>query len=121
MPQHDVESIDCFGRRRCARPGENPGDGERVVFSTFSDGSPDFTSPYRPGFRFLDAGDPLRLVAEQAYEERRKRLAEPWRKHRQHPVHDHASRQLTLDQLQAAAASAYEGMKQRLANAWRAK
>ncbi len=78
MPDIEMMGRD---RRRCrARKGESPGDRERVAFppllmdqavygfhSTFSDGSSNSTSPHRPGFRFSDVGDPLRLVAEQAY------------------------------------------------------
>jgi hypothetical protein len=128
----DLEIVDRHGRRRRARPGEIPGDGERVVFSpmfmddaaygffpTFSDGSPDSTSPHRPGFRFLDAGDPSGLAAEQAYEERRMRLAEAWRKDRQDSVHDLASRQLTLDELRAKAEQAREDRDARMRDAWR--
>jgi hypothetical protein len=40
----------------------------------FADGTPDHTSPHRPGHRFADVNDEARLVANDAYEERRQRL-----------------------------------------------
>jgi hypothetical protein len=49
-------------------------DGTYRFHPTFSDGSLDLSSPHRPGFRVLDVGDPLRLAADQAYEEMRMRL-----------------------------------------------
>jgi hypothetical protein len=43
-----------------------------------SDGTPDHTSPHRPGFRFIDHGE-LRDAADAAYEERRARLSDAHR------------------------------------------
>lgn len=68
------------------------GDGERITFATisdhaaygfsktFSDGSRDFTDPYRPGYRFLDVDDAGRIAAQEAYDARSKRLSENWRR-----------------------------------------
>jgi hypothetical protein len=147
----DIEIVDRFGRRRRARRGEIPQDGERISiphammdavsrevadhlaakypgFSpTFSDGSIDHTSPHRPGYRFADVGDEARLRAEQAYEDKRRRLADAWRhKGEQRDVKDdqHAAAprtQLTLDELRAAADAAYEARNERMRNAWRNK
>jgi hypothetical protein len=75
----ECEIISRFGRRRRARPGETPQDGERLSFSplhmdhagfgfdtTFADGSPDFTSPHKKGFRFADSDSPSRCAADEA-------------------------------------------------------
>jgi hypothetical protein len=85
----------------------------------FFDGTPDHTSPHRPGYRFADTHDAARLAAEQAYRERSTRLQDAWRKGRLDPVRDHASRQLTLDELRAAADAAYREKCERLRNGWR--
>ena len=69
----DVEIVDRHGHRRRARPGEVLADGERFALpmqfmdmdhaaygfrSHFSDGSTDFTSSHRPGYRFADMATP---------------------------------------------------------------
>lgn len=106
-------------------------DGDRVSFSmtmmdhaaygfapTFSDGSPDFTNPHRPGHRFADVNDEARLTANDAYEERRQRLHYANKRRRQ----DEAGNQGAtpdLDHLRELADAAYEDRRQRMANAWR--
>ena len=51
------------------------GDRERITFATisdqahgfrqmFADGSPDFTSPHRKGFRFADVNDEAKIAAQ---------------------------------------------------------
>jgi hypothetical protein len=79
---------------------------------TFSDGTPDHTSPHRPGFRFLYTGDAGRLAANDAYAEMRTRL--DYRHRQQDGVSDHGSRQRTLDELEAAASAAYEARSARM-------
>jgi hypothetical protein len=114
-------------------------DGDRIHFSMtmmdnaafgffprFSDGSPDFTNPHRPGHRFADTDDAARLRAEEAYQERSRRMSDGW-KHKGEQRSDDArvtSRahpQRTLDELRAAAEAAYEARNERLRNAWRDK
>lgn len=132
----DVEIIDRFGRRRRARKGEVPQDGERISFSPllmdnaaygfrpqFADGSVDYTSPHQPGYRFADSDDPDRADAEQAYRERNRRMETAWRRkgEQQDETHDHraAPRTRTLDELRAAADQAYAERNRRMQNAWR--
>jgi hypothetical protein len=86
---------------------------------------------HRPGFLFdRDHDHVLADAASEAYEERSRRMETAWQrkgeqqdadhhKDRQDPVHDHASRQRTLDELQQAAAQAWEDRKIRMSNAWR--
>ena len=42
----------------------------------FSDGSPDHTSPHKPGYRFLDVDDAAKIAADEAYEARSRRMAD---------------------------------------------
>jgi hypothetical protein len=90
---------------------------------TFADGSPDHTSPHRPGFRFLDTDDPAKLAAQEAYEARRRRMENAWRHTGQRQDEDHTPppRTRTLDELRAAAEGAYQDRNVRLANGWRRK
>ena len=77
--------------------------------SHFADGSPDHTSPHRPGHRFADVDDPLRIEAERAYAERNRRLQDGWRrKGEQQEGDDAAPPARTLDELRAAADAAYQ-------------
>jgi hypothetical protein len=88
---------------------------------------------HRPGFLFdRDHNHVLADAAIEAYEARSRRKETAWQrkgeqqdadhyKDRQDPLHDHASRQRTLDELRAVAARAYEDRRQRLANAWRTR
>lgn len=118
-------------RKRFAR------DGEQIHFSTmmmdaaagrfhshFSDGSPDHTSPHRPGYRFADLYDNARLAADAAYEQRSIRMADAWR-HKGAPQDASAEERTpsnthtpSLDARQAAD-QAYEDRNKRLRNAWR--
>jgi hypothetical protein len=87
--------------------------------STFSDGSRDFTSPFKPGFRFADIGDAAKIAADEAYDQRRERMANAWRT-KGNATHDAAPpRTATLDELRALADAAYQAKCERLQNAWR--
>lgn len=116
-------------RKRVAR------DRERITFATisdhaaygfsptFSDGSPDHTSPHRPGFRFADTADAGKIAANEAYEARSRRLESGWqRKGEQHDAFAEESappRLASLDELRAKANQEYENRSRRLADAWR--
>ena len=84
---------------------------------TFSDGSPDHTSPHAPGYRFADVGDPNRLAAEQSYRARSRRMEDGWR--RKDEQKDAAPRPRTLDAARQQADAAYQARSQRLSNLWR--
>ena len=86
---------------------------------TFTDGSIDHSHWSRPGFRVLDTSDEAKLAADAAYEERRARLSNAWRRDEGHrdPVHD--DRRPSLDELEQRAVSAYEARNARLRDAWR--
>ena len=129
-----IEIIDRHGRRRKLRPGEIPADGETVHIPVtlmdhagfhpyFSDGSPDHTSPFRPGFRFADTNDAARIAADEAYTERSRRMETAWQrkgKQEHDEAHDQRSvRAASLDELQAKAQQAWEDRNVRLSNAWR--
>jgi hypothetical protein len=89
---------------------------------TFSDGSPDFTSPFKPGYRFLDVNDAARLAADAAYEARSERMQNAWRTKGdvKADTRDAAPpRTRTLDELRAASAAAYEARSKRMAGAWK--
>jgi hypothetical protein len=98
-----------------------------MFHSTFSDGSPDFTSPHRKGFRFADTDDADRLAADEAYEQMRTRLADAYKHRQQHGGDVRKSsatgaaptRAPTLDALQQAAEKAYEDRNARMQNAWK--
>jgi hypothetical protein len=85
-------------------------------YDHFSDGSPDYTNPHAPGFRFSDTDDPARVAAQQAYDERNKRMATAWMRKGEPPqqvdARDRAPR--TLDELQHDAISAWESRNRRL-------
>jgi hypothetical protein len=115
-------------RKRVAR------DRERITFATisdqsarfsatFADGTPDHTSPHKPGHRFLDVDDAARQQADQAYEERRERVH--YATNRRHQQQDETRDQHTpaptksLDQLRQTAETAYAERNKRLQNAWR--
>jgi hypothetical protein len=140
-------------RKRVLRPGDSFSfsmtmqDGAAGGFRPFfADGSPDHTSPHRPGFRFSDTNDPLRQKANEAYEDRKRRAASAWKKRAPQPQsgrrtrggvgapqpwlntgsdsyddeggHDNG-RQRTLAQLQALRDGAWEDRRIRASNAWR--
>jgi hypothetical protein len=94
-----------------------------VFTKQFADGSPDFTSPFRPGFRFLDTNDANRIAANDAYEARRQAMHYANKRRRQQQQDDAGNRNptasLDLDQARAIADSAYQERSQRMANAWR--
>jgi hypothetical protein len=88
----------------------------------FSDGSIDHTSPHRKGFRFADTDDADRLAADEAYQERSKRMATAWqRKGQQHDAGGAVTPPptRTLDALRKDAETAYEERNKRMRNAWR--
>jgi hypothetical protein len=84
----------------------------------FADGTPDHTSPHRPGHRFADVNDEARLVANDAYEERRQRLHYANKRGRQDGAGNHGATP-DLHRLRELADAAYEDRRQRMANAWR--
>jgi hypothetical protein len=92
-----------------------------MTFRTrFSDGSPDHTSPHRPGYRFADCD--ARDAAEDAYRERSRRLHNADHARQFDPPHDATLRfadASALDELQGAARDAYERRRERLASKWR--
>jgi hypothetical protein len=101
------------------------GDSRMSFHSHFSDGQPDFTSPHRPGYRFLDNNDADRLAANAAYEQMRQRLNAAWR-NKDAPGADNrdaapSRRTLSLDALQAQAEQAWRERSKRMSNAWRNK
>src|SRR5262245_54907200 len=130
MQQVEVKVINRSGQARPYRRGDRLEDGERLIVPnvfmdhapygfrpTFADGTPDHTSPHRPGYRFADIDDANRLAAE-AYEERRMRLENAWRKH----VTDDAPAQRTdAASARAIADRAYRDKCERLQNSWRLK
>jgi hypothetical protein len=109
-------------------------DRERIPFATisdqaygfsptFSDGTIDHTSPFKPGYRFADTNDAARLAADEAYEERRERMQNAWRTKGDVKAEDNRDgtppRTRTLDELRAAADQAWEDRNKRMSNAWR--
>jgi hypothetical protein len=157
----DAYAEDRHGNRRRIKRGDVLMDGERLIvpaqfmdsddtsfgFSrTFSDGSVDHTDPHRPGFRFADSNDPHRLKAEEAYQERTRRMQDAWKKKKRAPDDDDEdeedrlserqrrellarkaaratmgsdARQLTDAEARAAADAAWEERNERLRNGWR--
>jgi hypothetical protein len=86
----------------------------------FADGSPDFTSPHRKGYRFADTNDEARIAANGAYEQMRTRLREAWRRKGERLVETkEAPPTRTLDQLQAEAEHGWQQRRERMRNAWR--
>jgi hypothetical protein len=129
-----IEVIDRHGRRRRLRPGEVPADGETIhmpvtvmdamqalggFLPTFADGSPDHTSPHRPGYRFLDVNDEAKIAANDAYEARRERIHYSSRQRQQDANADDRAPARTLDALRQAAEKAYEDRNARMRNAWK--
>ena len=134
-----IEITDKFGRRRRARRGEVPADGEAIHFNaTLMDAmaqvmmsnatEPDHTirdahgtpSGHAPGYAFCADDARLRSAANEAYEQRCERLRDAWR----HPdqKQDYEDEPLTAptpDHARALAQEAWQDKKVRLANAWR--
>ena len=106
-------------------------DGERFRFTMqmmdaagfrpfFADGSPDCTSPHRPGHRFADTDDAAKIAAEEAYQERSRRLQDAWRNKGEQQREDSAPQHTrSLDEMRAAADQAYADRSVRMSNAWR--
>jgi hypothetical protein len=90
---------------------------------TFSDGSPDFTSPFKPGYRFADTNDEARIAADRAYEARRERMENAWRTKGDVKAEDNRDTAppctRTLDELREAAEASYAEKCRRLQSAWR--
>ena len=88
--------------------------------STFADGSPDFTSPHRKGFRFADVNDGDRAAANDAYEQMRTRLSDAWRRKDERSVATkEAPPTRRLDELRTLAEKAWHDRNERMRNAWR--
>jgi hypothetical protein len=90
---------------------------------TFADGTPDHTSPHKPGYRFADTDNAARLAALDAYAARSRRMEMAWQRkgaQKQDDVHD-APRTRSLDELRAAAHQAWHDRNKRLSNAWRSR
>jgi hypothetical protein len=89
--------------------------------NTFADGSVDHTSPFKPGYRFADTNDAVRVAADEAYEARRERLHYTINRRRQQQDANEPppTTTRTLDELRAAASAAYEARSKRMAGAWK--
>jgi hypothetical protein len=86
----------------------------------FADGTPDYTSPHRPGYRFLDTDDAARAAADAAYAQMRSRLTDAWRRKDERPAAaKEAPPTRTLDELHALAEKAWDERNKRMQNAWR--
>jgi hypothetical protein len=111
-------------------------DRERITFATisdqafgfrptFADGSLDHTSPHRPGHRVADTYDEARIAANDAYEQRRERMANAWRNKGYPQLEDDGGERdyctRTLDESRAAADAAYQAKRERLQNGWRSR
>jgi hypothetical protein len=123
---HELFELDEHGiprRKRVARDREQlhfPYIADHAAYGfspTFADGSSDFTSPHRKGFRFADTNDAARLAADEAYHSRSRRMETAWQR-KGEQQHDQA-RTKSLDPLRSAADQAYAERSERLQNAWR--
>jgi hypothetical protein len=132
VAMHEFEIIDRYGRRRRARRGEVPADGETVHFpQQFMDaaavlaqkyGHQQTPRGYVRGYAFADttsASLSSQQAAAEAYEERNQRLQNAWRKKHQDASSDDTP--LPTQDAWAIADQAYEDKKQRLQNGWRLK
>jgi hypothetical protein len=82
---------------------------------TFADGSPDYTNPHQPGYRFADTNDSDRLAADRAYRERTQRLSDAWRKSAA------AADAPAQGADRAVADKAWLDKKERLQNSWKSR
>jgi hypothetical protein len=127
----EIEVIDKYGRRRRARRGEVPADGETVHFpQQFMDAAAVLTQTYGRqqtprgyvrGYAVADttsASLSSQQAAAEAYEERNQRLQNAWRKKPQQASNDVP---LSTDDARAIADQAYEDKKERLQKGWRLK
>jgi hypothetical protein len=133
-----IEIIDKYGRRRRARRGEVPGDGETVhVPQQFMDAMTRVTRDaltlkygwrdhqpqggFRRGYAFADTTPPRQLqdAAALAYEAKRARLQNAWRKNHQDATDDDVL--LPTQDARAVADQAWLDKKERLQNGWRMK
>jgi hypothetical protein len=87
--------------------------------ATFADGTPDHTSPHKPGYRFADTDDEARIAANDAYEARSRRMETAWRDKGDVKADAPPPRTQSLDQTRSAADAAYAERNERLRNAWR--
>jgi hypothetical protein len=134
----EIEIIDKHGRRRRARRGEVPGDGETVhVPHQFMDAAARVTrdalaqkyrwrdhqphNGFRRGYAFADTTSPRNVqdAAAEAYEAKRAYLQNAWRKNHQDTADDDAL--LLTRAARADADQAYRDKCERLQNAWRLK
>jgi hypothetical protein len=118
----DEFEMDEDGRLRRKRK-RVAGDGDRISFPmtamdhaaygfnpSFADGSPDHTSPHRPGYRFADTDDAARVAAEEAYRERNQRMSSAWQRKgqpQQDDVRDATPRTRTPEEAQKSVDDAY--------------
>jgi hypothetical protein len=133
-----IEIIDKYGRRRRARRGDVPGDGETVhVPHQFMDAAARVTRDalaqkygwhdHQPprgfvrGYAFADTTPPRNVqdAAAEAYEAKRAYLQNAWRKTHQDATEDDAP--LPTRDARADAEQAWLDKKQRLQNGWRMK
>lgn len=133
-----IEIIDKHGRRRRARRGEVPGDGETVyVPHQFMDAAARVTRDalaqkygwhdhqpqrgFRRGYAFADTTPPrdVQDAAAEAYEAKRAYLQNAWRKNHQAAADDDAL--LPTQDARAVADRAWLEKKERLQNSWRMK
>jgi hypothetical protein len=133
-----IEIIDKYGRRRRARRGEVPGDGESIhVPFQFMDAAARATHDalvqkygccdrkpqggFVRGYAFADTTAPRNVqdAAAEAYEAKRAYLQNAWRKNHQNATEDDGP--LPTRDARADADRAWLDKKERLQNGWRMK
>jgi hypothetical protein len=133
-----IEIIDKYGRRRRARRGEVPADGETIHVPTilmdaaaraardalaqkygWHDQQP--RGGFRRGYAFADTTPPRKVqdAAAEAYEAKRAYLQNAWRKNHQNATEDDDP--LPTRDARADADQAWLDKKERLQNGWRMK
>jgi hypothetical protein len=124
----EVQVIGKDGRVRPYRRGDRLADGERLCVpylmdhaaygfrQTFADGTPDYTNPHRPGYRFADIDDANRIAAAEAYEARRTRMQNAWRRN---DATDVSTQRTDAASARAIADRAYADRTKRMVSAYR--
>jgi hypothetical protein len=124
----EVQVIGKDGRVRPYRRGDRLADGERLFVpylmdhaaygfrQTFADGTPDYTNPHRPGYRFADIDDANRIAAAEAYEARRTRMQNAWRRN---DATDVSTQRTDAASARAIADRAYADRTKRMVSAYR--
>jgi hypothetical protein len=127
----EVQVIGKDGRVRPYRRGDRLADGERLCVpylmdhaaygfrQTFADGTPDYTNPHRPGYRFADIDDANRIAAAEAYEARRSRMQNAWKNASDAADNDVSAQSTDAASARARADRAYADRTIRYCNAWK--